>query len=303
MTTPEPQPSDREPAEPAQSTEPAESAAPSEPSEPSAASESPATSEPGDSPAAAAAAEAAEASAGLAASEPKAEAAEASAGLAASEPKYADRVYRSTSGFVGGALILALACWLGVDAVVVGEGNTPWLALAALLFLVPLVAAYTLVPAVYANEDRLRVRNPFRTITLPWGRVVSLRSGYTNEVISDAGAKYQLWALPVSLRARKRASRRDLRATGGRALGAEASLGGGANGAPRRGGSASDASDRPGGGERAPTDRSMDELRELHESRGAEASAQGEVSVRWSYEIIAPSLAGAVLLAVLLGLG
>ncbi|MEU2979653.1 PH domain-containing protein [Streptomyces hirsutus] len=286
MTTPEPQPSDREPAEPAQSTEPAEpadSASSSEPSEPSAASDSPATSEPADSPAAASAASAA--SEGSAA---------ASAGPAASGPKYADRIYRSTSGFVGGALILALACWLGIDAVAVGEGNTPWLALAALLFLVPLVAAYTLVPAVYANEDRLRVRNPFRTITLPWGRVVSLRSGYTNEVFSDDGGKYQLWALPVSLRARKRATRRDPRVMGGRAPG---------TGASRRGGVAPGAPDRSAGADRAPTDRSMDELRELHENRGGEASAQGEVSVRWSYEIIAPSLAGAVLLAVLLGLG
>ncbi|GAB3179766.1 PH domain-containing protein [Streptomyces incanus] len=212
-------------------------------------------------------------------------------GRAASEPKYADRVYRSTSGFVGGALILGLACWLGVDAVLVGEGDTPWLALAALLFLVPLVAAYTLVPAVYANEDRLRVRNPFRTITLPWGRVASLRSGYTNEVFSDDGTKYQLWALPVSLRARKRASRRELRA--------ETSPGGGA---VRSGGSAPGTPDRPTGVERARTDQSMDELRELRERRGGEAGAQGEVSVRWSYEILAPSLAGAVLLAVLLGL-
>ncbi|MFC5957368.1 PH domain-containing protein [Streptomyces pratens] len=280
MTTPEPQPSDREPAEPAQSTEPAESAGSatsSEPSESSAASESPEASEPADSPAAASA---------------------ASEGPAAAEPKYADRVYRSTSGLVGGVLILGLACWLGVDAVVVGEGDTPWLALAALLFLVPLVAAYTLVPAVYANEDRLRVRNPFRTITLPWGRVVSLRSGYTNEVFSEEGDKYQLWALPVSLRARKKASRRDQRAMGDRALGAEASLGGGT---ARRGSSAAGVSDRPA--ERAQTDRSMDELRELHESRGSEASAQGEVSVRWAYEIIAPSVAGAVLLAVLLGFG
>ncbi|CAM5642723.1 hypothetical protein SHIRM173S_08384 [Streptomyces hirsutus] len=233
MTTPEPQPSDREPAEPAQSTESTEPADSSEPSEPSAVSESPATSEPADSPAAASAASVA--SEGSAA---------ASAGPAASGPKYADRIYRSTSGFVGGALILALACWLGIDAVAVGEGNTPWLALAALLFLVPLVAAYTLVPAVFADEDRLRVRNPFRTITLPWGRVVSLRSGYTNEVFSDDGGKYKLWALPVSLRARKRATRRDPRVMGGRTPGTEAS---------RRGGVAPGAPDRSAGVDRAPT--------------------------------------------------
>jgi hypothetical protein len=47
----------------------------------------------------------------------------------------------------------------------------------------------------------------------------------------------------------------------------------------------------------------MDELRELRESRGKEPSAQGEVTVRWAYEIIAPVIAGAVLLAILLATG
>ncbi|MFE7816338.1 PH domain-containing protein [Streptomyces sp. NPDC057433] len=280
MTTPEPQPSDREPAEPAPSAEPADgtedgtastgSAAASDSAESSAGPESSAASQ-----SAPAAGSPATASAG---SESPA-GPEAAAGP---EPRYADRVYRSTSGFVGGALILGLACWLGVDALLVGEGDAPWLALAALLFVVPLVAAYTLVPAVYANEDRLRVRNPFRTIVLPWGQVSSLRSGYTNEVFSEAGAKYQLWALPVSLRARKRAARRLPQASDRAAPGAGASL---------------------GGGGRAGTDGSMDELRELHERNAGEAHAQGEASVRWAYEIIAPSLAGAVLLAVLLTLG
>ncbi|WP_416237947.1 PH domain-containing protein [Streptomyces sp. NEAU-W12] len=266
MTTPEPQPSDREPAEPAQSTEPADgtedgtastgSAAASDSAESSAGPEYPAAAGPA----------------------PAGPPAAASAGP---EPGYADRVYRSTSGLVGGALILGLACWLGVDALLVGEGDAPWLALAALLFIVPLVAAYTLVPAVYANEDRLRVRNPFRTIVLPWGQVSSLRSGYTNEVFSEAGAKYQLWALPVSLRARKRAARRLPQVSDRAAPGAGASR---------------------GGVERAGTDGSMDELRELHERNAGEAHAQGEASVRWAYEIIAPSLAGAVLLAVLLAL-
>jgi hypothetical protein len=47
----------------------------------------------------------------------------------------------------------------------------------------------------------------------------------------------------------------------------------------------------------------MDELRELLEAREKAESAQGQVSVRWAYEIVAPAVAGAVLLAVLIGLG
>ncbi len=125
---------------------------------------------------------------------------------------YKDRVYRSPAGVVGGVLVLAVIAWLGIDAVVVGEGRTPWLALATMLFLVPLVFAYTLRPAVFVNDDRLRIRNPLRTIVLPWGQVASLRSGFSNEVVDDSGTKYQLWALPVSVRARSKAARQEARA-------------------------------------------------------------------------------------------
>ncbi|MBL3671515.1 PH domain-containing protein, partial [Streptomyces sp. M2CJ-2] len=72
-----------------------------------------------------------------------------------------------------------------------------------------------------------------------------------------------------------------------------------AGGASRRGGVAP-APGGPEGPERAPSDRAMDELRELHEDRRSAGSAQGEVSVRWSYEVLAPMLAGVILLTVLL---
>ena len=133
-----------------------------------------------------------------------------------SKPAYNDRAYRSPGGIVGGVLLLAIAGWLGVDAIVTGHGRTPWLALATLLCLVPLVIAFSVRPAVFANDDRLRVRNPFRVVVLPWGSIASLRSGYTNEVIDESGTKYQLWSVPVSLRARKKAHRRQARVDDGR---------------------------------------------------------------------------------------
>ncbi|MFF5340718.1 PH domain-containing protein [Streptomyces althioticus] len=221
---------------------------------------------------------------------------------------YKDRVYRSPAGVVGGVLVLAIVAWLGIDAVVVGEGRTPWLALATMLFLGPVVFAYTLRPAVFVNDDRLRVRNPLRLIVLPWGQVASLRSGFSNEVVDESGTRYQLWALPVSLRARSKAARQEARAA--RAA-ARADARGGQSGAGR--GGAVGAADlgagaalAAGGPRRAETDRAMDELRELHERRQGEPGvqgAQGEVTVRWAYEIIAPAVAGAVLLCVLWGLG
>ncbi|TGA84768.1 hypothetical protein E2651_42295 [Streptomyces sp. MZ04] len=54
---------------------------------------------------------------------------------------------------------------------------------------------------------------------------------------------------------------------------------------------------------RAAGDQIMDDLRELSERRASAESAQGEPVVRWSYETLAPVVAGAVLLAVLLIVG
>ncbi|MEU7717740.1 PH domain-containing protein [Streptomyces tibetensis] len=221
-----------------------------------------------------------------------------------SEPESKDRVYRSVPAIAGGVLLLAIAGWLGIDAVISGEGRTPWLALAVLLLVAPLVVAFTLRPAVYAGDDRLRIRNPFRLVVVPWGQVASLRSAYSNEVLTESGTKYQLWAVPVSLRARKKAARREMRATAqarramgrdegrGSALGMRAGLGDGLGG--------DSVSEGP---VRAETDRIMDELRGLHEARRQAESAQGEVTVRWAYEVLAPAVAGAVLVLILVVMG
>ncbi|WP_043732466.1 PH domain-containing protein [Streptomyces zinciresistens] len=208
------------------------------------------------------------------------------------DPESRDRIYRSPMGIAGGLALLALALWLGIDALVLGEGRTPWLALAALILIVPAVSAFTVRPAVFANQDRLRVRNPLRVIVLPWGRVASLRSAYSNEVVTKSGTKFQLWAIPVSLRARKKANRRiDAAARGDRGRGSGSGLGGG------RGDAHAD------GLSRAEGDKIMDELKELLARREEAESAQGEVSVRWAYEVIAPALAGALLLVILLATG
>ncbi|MGW1668749.1 PH domain-containing protein [Streptomyces sp. NPDC002324] len=229
------------------------------------------------------------AEAGTASETPKAEQVPATAAAPASKPAkpaYKDRVYRSPAGLMGGALLLGLFAWLGGDAVVSGEGRTPWLALASMLVAVPLVVAFSVRPAVFAGDDRLRVRNPFRVIELPWASVVSLRSGYTNEVIDQGGAKYQLWAIPVSLRGRKKAARHQAREAH------RAAKGGSAGRAAPAG--------RP---VRAETDQVMADLRELCEARAKALGSQGEPSVRWAWEVMAPAVAGAVLLLVLIAIG
>jgi hypothetical protein len=213
-------------------------------------------------------------------------------------PAYADRCYRSPGAIAGGVLLLLLAVWLGADALLNGDNHTRFTALSGLVFAVPLVVAFTLRPAVYAGPHRMRVRNPFRTITVPWGKVEALRAGYSSEVFAD-GAKYQLWSIPVSLRARKRASRRTERAERAAARGAAAT-------APARPTGLFGLGGVPGGDDvgeqRAPSDRAIDELRTLAADHGENPAAQGEVTVRWAYEIAAPALAGGVALAVLLGI-
>ncbi|MET7516084.1 PH domain-containing protein [Streptomyces sp. NPDC005480] len=192
-------------------------------------------------------------------------------------PVAAERAYRSPAGIAGGVLLLVMGAWLGFDALVNGDARTAWLAVAALLFVAPLVVAFTVRPAVYANEDRLRVRNPFRVITLPWASVADVRAGYSSEVFTEGGDKYQLWAIPVSMRARKKANRAR-------------------NGSGPKG----DADSLP---RKAAGDQSLDEIRELARDHADRPSAQGEPSIRWAYEIVVPAVVGAVLMAVLVVIG
>ncbi|MFE3144947.1 PH domain-containing protein [Streptomyces scopuliridis] len=200
-----------------------------------------------------------------------------------SEPTYADRVFRSAGGIVGGSLLLVVILWIGGDALFRGTGRTPWLALAAMLCLVPLVIAFSLRPAVYANADRLRIRNPFRTITLPWAAVSTVRAQFSCEALTEDGRKYQLWAVPVSLRQRKRANR-----VQGRGASAGASAGAGAGAAEVR---------------MAQADRTVADLREFAERSASRPTAQGEPTVRWAYEVLGPAAAGLIVLIVLLLVG
>ncbi|WP_299532661.1 PH domain-containing protein [uncultured Streptomyces sp.] len=198
---------------------------------------------------------------------------------ASDEPAYADRTYRSGAGVAAGVLLLLLALWLAGDAMFRGHGRTPWVALAGLVFAVPLVVAFTLRPAVFTNAARVRVRNPFRTVELPWAQVADVRAAYSTELVAGDGATFQMWAVPVSLRARKRAVRQA--------------------GRPERGGIGGTAAPRP-----AAADQAVSDFRKLigdAQSAGRPAGTAGGTprTVRWAYEIIAPAVVGAVALVVL----
>jgi hypothetical protein len=190
---------------------------------------------------------------------------------------------------VGGVLTLLVVGGLAVDAFLHGSARTVWTAVGVLLLVVPVVVAFTFRPAVLANEERLRVRNPLRMITLPWGQVAGFRSGLSHEVLTEDGRKFELWALPVSLRDRRKtlrkatiAERRRTAAPAGLGSPGAAGPGGVVDEPPRRG-----------------TDQIVADIRERWERQVKVSTAQGEVAVRWAYELIAPVVAGVVVLVVL----
>ncbi|MEV4559385.1 PH domain-containing protein [Kitasatospora sp. NPDC049285] len=208
-------------------------------------------------------------------------------GPAADDPVYADRVYRSVPGIISGVMLLAVAAWLIGDAVVSGSGPTPWVALAAApVFGFP-VAAYTLRPVVRANDRRLLVRNPLRTVIAPWGAVEGLRAGYSVELFA-AGKKYQIWAVPVSLRQRKKATARAARAAAA------------GDPKPSRFSITPSTPRTPRPGELDPTrawsDAVVESLQQMAERNANAKGAQGEVEVHWCWWIIAPTLVGLVAL-------
>ncbi|MBV6696566.1 PH domain-containing protein [Kitasatospora aureofaciens] len=197
------------------------------------------------------------------------------------EPAYADRVYRSVPGVISGVLLLAVAGWLIGDAALNGTGKTPYVSLAAVpVFAFPVIA-YTLRPAVLANDRRLMVRNPWRTITAPWASVDALRAGYSVELLAE-GKKYQVWAVPVSLRQRKRAGRVRRR--------------GEVEHTSRMGMVFGKPSGPDGVGSSDPTRAWSDQvtavLQEMAERNAARPDAAGPVVVRWCWWVIVPTLAG-----------
>ncbi|WP_457028791.1 PH domain-containing protein [Kitasatospora sp. P5_F3] len=212
-------------------------------------------------------------------------------GSAASEPKYADRVYRSVPGVISGVLLLAVAAWLIIDALLTGTGRTPWVALAcAPVFMLP-VGAYTIRPTVRADDRRLLVRNPFRTVHAPWASVEGLRAGYSVELFAG-GRKYQVWAVPVSLRARKKATRAASRAAAADDPRASRSSG---LVNPMR-------SVRAGQPDptKAWSDQVVSTLLEIAERNAGNPAAVGPVVVRWCWWIIAPTAIGLVTLVTLI---
>ncbi|MDI2130969.1 PH domain-containing protein [Yinghuangia seranimata] len=122
-------------------------------------------------------------------------------------------VYRSKPAVFTGVILLAVGGWLALDGALRGTTRSAVTVLGVVLVLGSVVVALTLRAAVFAGPERLVIRNPFRTIEIPWNRVEDVRAEYSVEVRTGPDTKFHIWSIPVSLRERKRAMRVNARNT------------------------------------------------------------------------------------------
>jgi len=128
---------------------------------------------------------------------------------ASPEPAEKPTVYRGPGAFVGGAIVL-LFCAGGAVDLMVEEGSADLPGAAVLLLVAALAFAYGVYPAAFSGRDTLVVRNPLRTIRLSWGTVTRM-TAQLSFIAFTARTRYTVWAVPVSLRDRRKAERNRLK--------------------------------------------------------------------------------------------
>ena len=129
----------------------------------------------------------------------------------ASTPSPAEKptVYRGVGAILGGTLAV-LFCLYGAIDLLVEAGSADLLGSAILILVVVLAFFFGVYPAAFSGQDGLLVRNPFRTIRLPWSAVTEL-SAHLSFVVHTEGARFTVFAIPVSLRDRRKADKQRLK--------------------------------------------------------------------------------------------
>lgn len=124
-------------------------------------------------------------------------------------PNEKPTVYRGAAALIGGALVVLLCVAGSID--LMAESGTGDLTGASILMLVAVLAwLYGVYPAAFSWTDRLVVRNPFRSIDLPWSVVTDV-SARLSFIAHTESKRFTVWAIPVSLRERRGAERHKVR--------------------------------------------------------------------------------------------
>lgn len=130
-------------------------------------------------------------------------------GASSTSPGEKPTVYRGVGAILGGGLAV-LFCLYGAIDLMVEAGAADLIGEAILILVVVLAFFFGVYPAAFSDQDGLLVRNPFRTIRLPWSSVTEL-SANLSFVAHTEGGRYTVFAIPVSLRDRRKADKQRLR--------------------------------------------------------------------------------------------
>jgi hypothetical protein len=125
-----------------------------------------------------------------------------------SQPAEKPTAYRGAGSLIGGGLI-TLFCGFGAIDLAVEAGTRDLTGVSILTLVAVFAALYGVYPAAFAWQDRLVVRNPFRTIELPWSAVTDLSAGLSFIAHTET-RRFTVWSIPVSLRDRRKSERQRL---------------------------------------------------------------------------------------------
>lgn len=114
-------------------------------------------------------------------------------------------VYRGPLALAGGVIVL-LFCVAGALDLIIEVGSSDLPGAAAMLLVGSLAFSYGIYPAAFSRDEALVVRNPLRTIELPWGAVTRL-SARLSFIVHTTHRRFTVWAVPVSVRDRRKADR------------------------------------------------------------------------------------------------
>ena len=120
-------------------------------------------------------------------------------------------VYRALSSLVSGGVMVVFGLLLASTMAFGTDKHPVGVALGVLLVAAGLIGG--LYPTARSHADRLEIVNPFRRIVVAWPRVeevsarLSLVVQTKPEPGAEAGHKFTVWAVPVSMHERRKADR------------------------------------------------------------------------------------------------
>lgn len=117
--------------------------------------------------------------------------------------------YRTVSSLGTGAVLVVFGAFFVISFGLASEKHPVAATIGVLMMVCGVVGG--IYPAAFSHADRLTIRNPFRRIDIAWPRVDSItaRLSMVVETIAESGkpGKFTIWAIPVSLRERRKNDR------------------------------------------------------------------------------------------------